>query len=99
VTREILLVRLDTVGVPPKIWKHILTLHYTLKYCILHGHSENNPYIEIFKDLTEGGHLSTLLWGLCITDLVTVIRWDFPDTCSPPHVLTLMVILLYVDDI
>ena len=63
VNREILLVRLHAAGVPPKIWQHILALHRTLKYRILHGYSEDNPYIEIFKGLTEGGRLSPLLCG------------------------------------
>ena len=102
VNREILLVRLHGVhatGVPPKLWQHILALHLTLKYRILHGHSGNNPYIEIFKGLKEGGHLSPLLWGLYIADLVTTIRRNFPDiSLPPPHALALMVILLYVDD-
>jgi hypothetical protein len=69
----------------------------SLKYRILHGHTGNNPYIEIFKGLTEGGRLSPLLWDLYITDLITTIRRDLPDTVLPsPYDLTLMVILLYV---
>jgi hypothetical protein len=99
VNREILLVRLHAAGVPPKIWQHILALHRTLKYRILHGYSEDNPYIEIFKGLTEGGRLSPLLWGLYIADLVTTIRRQFPDTALPhPHAFALLAILLYVDD-
>ena len=99
VNREILLVRLHEAGVPPRLWQHVRVLHHTLKYRILHGHTANNPYIEIFKGLTEGGRLPPLLWGLYIADLVTTIRRDFPDTALPsPYALTLMVILLYVDD-
>jgi hypothetical protein len=99
VNREILLVRLHETGVPPRLWQHVRALHHTLKYRILHGHAANNPYIEIFKGLTEGGRLSPLLWGLYIADLVTTIRRDFPDTAlPPPYALTLMAILLYVDD-
>ena len=85
VNREILLVRLHGAGVPPKVWQHILALHRTLKYRILHGYSEKNPYIEIFKGLTEGGRLSPLLWGLYITDLVTTIRRVFLTTPCPTH--------------
>jgi hypothetical protein len=99
VNREILLVRLHATGVPSPLWQHVRALHHTLKYRILHGHAANNPYIEIFKGLTEGGRLSPLLWGLYIADLITTIRRDFPDTALPsPYALTLMAILLYVDD-
>ena len=66
VNREILLVRLHAAGVPPKLWQHVRTLHHTLKYRILHGHSKHNPSIEIHKGLTEGGRLSPLLWGLYV---------------------------------
>ena len=49
--------------------------------------------------LTQGDRLSPLLWGMYVVDLVHKIRRDFPDTVLPsPHVLTLMDILLYVDD-
>jgi hypothetical protein len=100
VNREILLVRLHTTGVPFKLRQHVLALHRTLKYRILHGHSENNPYIEIFKGLTDGVRLSPLLWGLYIADLVTTIRREFPDTVLPtPYAPTLMAILPYVDDL
>jgi hypothetical protein len=73
VNREILLVRLHATDVPPKLCQHVRVLHHTLKYRILHGHSKYNPYIEILKGLTEGGRLSPLLWGLYVTDLVTVM--------------------------
>jgi hypothetical protein len=49
--------------------------------------------------LTEGGRLSPLLWGLYITDLVHCIQRDHPHLTLPhPYVMTLLSILLYVDD-
>jgi hypothetical protein len=99
VNREILLVRLADAGVPSQLWQHVFALHRTLMYRILHGNATNNPYIEIKKGLTEGGRLSPLLWGLYVADLVNTIRRDFPELALPsPYALTILAILLYVDD-
>jgi hypothetical protein len=43
------------------MWQHVLALHRTLMYRILHGNAANNPSIEIKTGLTEGGRLSPLL--------------------------------------
>ena len=99
VNRDILLVRLAEAGVSPKLWQHVLALHRTLKYRVLHGNADNNPYIEIKKGLTEGGRLSPLLWVLYVADLLNTIRRDFPGLAlPPPHAMTILAILLYVDD-
>jgi hypothetical protein len=84
--------------VPSKLWQYVLALHRTLKYRILHGNATNNLNIEIKKGLTEGGRLSPLLWGLYVANLVTQFR-DFPELALPsPYALTILGILLYVDD-
>jgi hypothetical protein len=66
----------------------------------VHGNAANNPYIEIKEGITEGGrYRRSRVWGLYVANLVNTIRRDFPDLAlSSPYVLTILTILLYVDD-
>jgi hypothetical protein len=85
VNREILLVRLADAGVPHQLWQHVLALHRTLKYRILHGNATNNPYIEIKKGLTEGGRLSPLLWASTLQIWLPPFGGNFRNWPCPPR--------------
>jgi hypothetical protein len=68
-------------------------------YHVLDGFTDNDTYVQVYKDITEGGRFPPLLWALYITDLVHCIQSDQPHLTIPhPYVMTLLSILLYVDD-
>ena len=68
-------------------------------YRVLDGFTDSDTYVHVFKGLTEGGRLPPLLWALYITDLVHSIQRDHPYLTLPhTYVMTLITILLYVDD-
>jgi hypothetical protein len=68
-------------------------------YRVLDGFTDNDTYVQVYKGITEGGRLSPLLWTLYITDLVHCIQRDHPHLTLPhPYAMTLLSILLYVDD-